>query len=412
MISRRILIRLTLLALAAAAVTGLAVLFLPGWSVSGRLALSSAATVAACGLLLVFCGHDQAGRATPLQVTWTVWVGGLLLITLGFLWLDPWMPGRRGGALLWIWAVYGLGAFVVAFAALRERSRQGERSCVLSENLSLIAAAAGFLVGASTMLARPWSNLAFAGGLAAGALALGLGLAAACALGIRTGSRARLVSSLDRRLAQAGVATSLLTTCAWILILWRCFHPLIGDDANRTQDPEPDLLALATAGSTLSLAAALWCSLHPLGFQGWTALLPGACSGLTLMLGSMASILASGRLDLRMDGTLFGRAIFAVLLLDVCCLIAVPVAMRMGRSMRGSHDFVQRIAAWRARCPRCRAEGTLKPGMNACAECGLTILLDFRDDRCPACGYDLHDAATPTCPECGRERQVPTTASA
>lgn len=132
--------RFTLAALAASAVTGMAVLFVPGWNVTGRLALSSVASLISCGLLLIFCGHDDRGKATSLQVTWTVWVIGLLLITLGFLWVERLMPGRQGAALLWVWAVYGLGAFVVAFPALRARSRDGERACVLSERISLVGA--------------------------------------------------------------------------------------------------------------------------------------------------------------------------------------------------------------------------------------------------------------------------------
>jgi hypothetical protein len=49
----------------------------------------------------------------------------------------------------------------------------------------------------------------------------------------------------------------------------------------------------------------------------------------------------------------------------------------------------------------------LHPGENACGGCALVLVIGFRDDTCPECGYDLRPAASPTCPECGRARQVP-----
>lgn len=407
MLPRKLLVRLTLAALAASAATGLAVLFVPGWSVTGRLALSAAGTVICCGLLLVFCGQEDRGKATPLQIVWTVWVTGLLSITLGFLWLERLMPGRQGAALLWAWAVYGLGAFIVAFPALRARSREGERACPLSERLSLAGAVAGFVAGSVCMLVRPWSDLALFGGLLALTLALLPGLGAVCALTIRVGPRAGMVHPRDRAIGWFGVAISGLTMAAWIAVLLQAFAPCLADGQARPADPSLDLTAASIAGSALAMALSLWCALHPLGFRGWSALLPPTSALLTLLLGGMAALAASGRLGLALDGSLFSRAMFAVLLLDCCTLLAIPVAMRMGRSMRGSHDFVQRVDTVRTRCPRCRSVMLLRPGENACDDCGLVTLIEFRDDRCPGCDYDLRRTVADACPECGRARQVP-----
>jgi len=407
MLARGTLIRLTLAALAAAAISGVAVLFVPGWSISGRLALSAAATVVACALLMVFGGSEERGRATLLQLVWTVWVVGLLLIFITFLWLDQSVPGGDRGALLWAWSVYGLGAFVVAFPALRERGRSAGGPWQLCERLSVGGAAAAFVTGSGLMLARPWSDMAFAGGMLALTLALGLGLAALGALALRIGPTFPAVSAMDRVVARVGVAMAMATTIAWITLALLSHGANILDASARIRSATPDLTAGGMVCLAVTLALSLWSVLHPLRFQGWSALLPHVSGGLTLVLGAMTAAAVTERFGLRVDDSIFGRAVFAVLILDVCTLLTIPIAIRMGRAMRGSRDFVRPVRELRSRCARCRTTFTMRPGSNACTACGLVTLLDFRDDRCPGCDYDLRSASARTCPECGRERQMP-----
>jgi predicted amidophosphoribosyltransferase len=46
-------------------------------------------------------------------------------------------------------------------------------------------------------------------------------------------------------------------------------------------------------------------------------------------------------------------------------------------------------------------------GESVCKGCSLVIRLDFRDDLCPGCGYDMRGTPATTCAECGRARQMP-----
>ncbi|NBX25783.1 MAG: hypothetical protein EBQ99_07005 [Planctomycetes bacterium] len=411
MLARRLLVRLTLGALAAAAISGVAVLFAPGWAVSGRLAVSAASTVVACALLMAFSGHEEGGRSTPVQLAWATWVTGLLVIFLAFLWFEARLPGGDRGALLWAWSVYGLGAFVVAFPALRERGRPAAHTWQWFEVLSVIGAGSAFITGSVFMLVRPWTDMSFLGGMLALTLAMGLGLAAICAVSLRTGPSAPVVGPRDRMWARVGVAMALATTAAWIILLLLTQGSILLDPTVRVREPSPDFAAGATVGLAVTLAITLWSVLHPMRLQSWGALLPHASGGLTLLLGAMIAAIQCKRFDLALDGwgprAYFGRAVYAVLLLDICTLLTIPIAIRMARSMRGSRDFVRPVHELRSRCPRCRTTATLQPGFNACMECGLVTLLDFRDDRCPGCDYDLRGAHLRTCPECGRERQMP-----
>jgi hypothetical protein len=98
--------------------------------------------------------------------------------------------------------------------------------------------------------------------------------------------------------------------------------------------------------------------------------------------------------------------------MDASALVTVVLVLRARRSGPDTDDFLKPIEGLPLKCPRCSAPRMATLGESACASCGLVLLLAVRDDQCPACRYDLRGNSQTCCPECGRLRQLPDSATA
>ncbi|NBX25782.1 MAG: hypothetical protein EBQ99_07000, partial [Planctomycetes bacterium] len=317
--ARTTLIRLTLSMLAITAVIGAIAVLMPpeepGWRMASSeiAALSAIAALVACGLLLLLSRDDATKRPTLLQITWFVWVTGLLLLFLTHIWKDSfYFPMYFDASFTHqfiMWSLIGLGSIAMAVPILRNRAIFPRLGWQLSEALTLIGAAVALL-----------ASLYFDGGLKTDGLALALSvavaftmgltssLAAICAMPLAAGVNLHFVSPRHRILARVGICASLLSANLWIVM----FLELLGFRILRWgwyQDLESSvhiLLIASLISLAISIAVACWTMMRPMRLRGWTAFLLKASIGLVLVGHVIAAIMAIGP----PDPVIFGRKSF------------------------------------------------------------------------------------------------------
>ena len=171
--------------------------------------------------------------------------------------------------------------------------------------------------------------------------------------------------------------------------------------------PPAWLAACATGSFTVALSIALWCLLGLAQLTGAAAYLRHAATICTAVMGGLITSLINDALATGRDDSLLWRVAYALAILDICTLLAAGVMMRMGRVRRLSGAEVPPITTASVRCPRCNHAHPATIGESVCKGCSLVIQIDFRDDLCPGCGYDMRGTPATTCAECGRVRQMP-----
>ncbi|MFM7810123.1 MAG: hypothetical protein ACKPEA_19675, partial [Planctomycetota bacterium] len=134
-------------------------------------------------------------------------------------------------------------------------------------------------------------------------------------------------------------------------------------------------------------------------------LLPGTVA-LTLSLGTLLTLAPHEWMHV-LPNEIAERAIMALAILEAAMLLAAGLVWRARHAESAGSTGTDPIATMRLDCPRCGVTRDATRGESACRQCGLAVLLDFRDDRCPACAYDLRGRPAGSCPECGRARQMP-----
>lgn len=402
MLSRQILVRVILVALAAAALMGVAAVFAPSTAV-GQMVLSALVVVGAAAALLPVGGSGSTERVGAVQVVWTGYVLVLAALALVYVWTKGTMGAIPIGTMTLSWGGMGLVAFLLAMRALKAWS---ERPWPLQHRIALYGAVFGFGVGmpAVVMLeALPVQQLAVE---LYWAVIVGSGLAAMNANGLRP-SRWHSPRRLDRIIAMAGMAATVLGVIAWVAQSLHRLGPRIsGGFAVAEAMPDPALLTFGVAMGAAATAAALWSVMRPLGLAGAMGWLAPTASALTLGLGMVLTMATVDRLRYAAGEDLLWRIGAAVAILDASVLLAAAVAIRIRGSVRGTDAYTSPVEAMAAKCPRCRSAMHLVPGENHCRHCGLAILIGFRDDRCPQCEYDLRSSNAAGCAECGRVRQA------
>jgi hypothetical protein len=415
MLERAILVRAMLLALLASACAGITLVFLPNLPWTGQVAATAGIVVVACGLLLAQGPWRAEGdRLTMAQRLWVTYITVPAVVAIALVWIAP----RRGSPLdplvlgLFTWVSYGLPSFLMALPALRARGGDDNEGRLNRTARRILAGCAGtgFLVA---MVGHQLAGM----GADQGALfvfwlylvlMLHAGLGAAAAMALPSASPGGARTRGERGIAIAGLAASAASFVAWELVLAQIFgNAPVGAIGARLADPSQPLLTAAVALSSVAVTTALWCPLQAMRLVGWPRAVQVLATAITGTLGAMATFGVAGWAVQVFGDELVGRIVFALVILDACTLIAVAVAVRVSRRGRGSAAFLQPVESMRVRCPRCQAGAELRPGENACASCGLAIVIGFRDDRCPACEYDLRTVgAGAACPECGRARQM------
>ena len=413
MLTRSLMLRVLLVALAAAVVLAIAGIFGSSDEIWRFLSTSLALGIAAA-LSMPFMPGERSGRFT----TFGRFAVGYLAIGASAFIAMLWLDGRpiqlpldlEQAFFTWLWL--GLPALLAAVPALRRRSLD-DRSLELAERLSIggsILAAAVGTIGAlvsSPVFFTNWS-------LEIGFVLLAASIASSsAAVGLRRPSQVRFgaapdAAGLDRRLAPIGIGSAALYALASTMAI------LLGRGRTFGATPDPNLeLAWAIACVPLAPMAsiAVWNLTglatieSPLRYTRHLATASSAACGIVVAVDRLDRTFGS-EIEPILGRSFAGQLTATFAIVAGASLLAALVLMRMHRARPIASEPIRSLD-WR--CPRCERRSEIALGEHSCAGCGLAVLIDVRDDRCPKCGYDLRGLPPGSChcPECGRARQTP-----
>lgn len=413
MLIRAVVLRVMLGALALAALFGVAAVFVDGLLPAGRLLGTSLTIAIASGMLLPVSATNAARRFSALAVTWTCYVGiGALLVTVAIWHRGPIGMGWGMELPAVAWVGYGLGSILVAVSPLTRWHTGMDRAYRLAESIALWGSASAFALALMLQL-----SLGTGTGSefppAAYFIALGATVVAAiCAIGLRSSpSRPRrdevMPGAGDRTLGAIGIGATAVSALLWLWLAFESIRPFGGEPTEAPWTANQHAAA-ATAAGTVALCAALWLMLGIFPFKGLSRILRHLTVICTACVGAIVAAEQAGLVWSVWRDFMLSRLLAALVIVDACALLAAVVILRIGKSSGAGSDRMRPVSTARLTCPRCQRPHLATRGESACGECQLVVLLEFRDDVCPGCGYDLR--ALPegsSCPECGRLRQVP-----
>ncbi|MFM7050895.1 MAG: zinc ribbon domain-containing protein [Planctomycetota bacterium] len=401
---RAIVLRSLLGALTAAALSGIFAVFADS-SVGGRLAGTSVVLAFACLALLSVVPRDADDRIDLLRGCVLGFVGVAATLTIAWIWT----AGAKAefiGETTFVWYFTGGPALIAAMPALRMR-RDPDRSLAIAERVLIGGCFAALALSLLFLLAKRLQGATFYSPtpIASGLVLVG---AAICAGSAATGLRKPVSARRPKyappertgaAFAWTGILAAAVSAGALLIEIW----------SQDSAGPEGGLLTLGIAAATVAAPLAAWNALQLVPVEMPLALLRPATVGALFVSGVLSTILSGDWSAAGPDTRdLLGRSLVASVILTATTLIGAAVAFRLRRIAPISAAPIDTLE-WT--CPRCRtkAEIDLDRGGCTCTGCGLSVIVSLRDDRCPACSYDLHamPEGQTNCPECGRARQVP-----
>lgn len=420
MLTRALALKGLLVLLGTAAALAIVSIFLQmdlGWRLSGVSAVLGVAIALAIPVVPTAAGT----RLTPFGAVYLGFLAfGAICATVSILTdgESPWID------LVGLWTLLGVPLLGATAPALASRANT-DRALDLAERVSiggaaLVAAAALALTIPDRRFAPAWIDGLWSG-IEYGFVMLGSVVpAAACATGLRRPSKARFAAlppatRVDRAVGAIGFLAALATLLASLAAL--AVPAVLAQDGGAVMPESVQALwPFAATTAPVAVAAGAWCYLGLTVVPGPFRFLRHLSAAALLATGT---VLAAGYwLELSHLATfqppflseLLGRLTFAFAVLAGTSLLAAIVFMRIHRARPFAGERIARVD-WR--CPRCGRREIIALGGHTCGECGLSAEIRVRDDRCPACAYDLRGIPVdaPRCPECGHERQRPAPAS-
>ena len=413
MLTRSLVLKSMLVALAASALLGLAAIFLDS-ALANRI-LQTAVLIAVASALMIPAAARNA--STGIDLYQRVHLGYIVIATL-LLMMVIWSGGMGSNlleGLIVTWFALGIPAYLVATPALFHR-RRDDRALALAESIAiwgafvvLLGTCAAWIFGSAIPSSSPmysmnsaWNSYEYYNSI--GFIMLAATVAAATsAVGWRAASTSRFnatpaPSALDRRLAPIGIGCA---ACAGILGGIAVITTRL--DANSASEWWPATVlfgALATAIGVWNLLGLSRCA-SALRFLRHLASTSVLALGLILTYALWLDTTQWG-----IHSEFMGQLMLAFAVVASTSIIGALILMRIHRGRAFDADPITSIE-WK--CPRCSVQSAIALGESSCAGCGLAVLIDFRDDRCPGCGYNLSGmpASSMKCAECGRARQMP-----
>ncbi len=400
MLTRSLVLKSMLVALAASALLGLAAIFLDS-ALANRILQTAVLIAVASALMIPAAARDASTRIDLYQRFHLGYIIIATLLLMMVIWLS-FASIQMWQGLIGTWFALGIPAYLVATPALFHRRRE-DRALALAESIAiwgalvvLLGTCAAFMIGSTT-----WNSSSDS--LLIGFIMLAATVAAATsAVGWRAASTSRFnatpaPSALDRRLAPIGIGCA---ACAGILggIAVIITRP-VANSPSQWWTATVLLGALATAIGVWNLLGLSRCA-SALRFLRHLASTSVLALGLILTYALWLDM-PRGPLS-----EFMGQLVLAFAVVASTSIIGALILMRIHRGRAFDADPITSIE-WK--CPRCSVQSAIALGENSCAGCGLAVLIDFRDDRCPGCGYNLSGmpASSTNCAECGRARQMP-----
>lgn len=412
MLTRSLVLKSMLVALAASALLGLAAIFLDS-ALANRI-LQTAVLIAVASALMIPAAARNA--STRIDLYQRVHLGYIVIATL-LLMMVIWSGGMGSNlleGLIVTWFALGIPAYLVATPALFHR-RRDDRALALAESIAiwgafvvLLGTCAAWIFGSAIPSSSPmysmnsaWNSYEYYNSI--GFIMLAATVAAATsAVGWRAASTSRFnatpaPSALDRRLAPIGIGCA---ACAGILGGIAVITRPAANSPSQWWTATVLLGALATAIGVWNLLGLSRCA-SALRFLRHLASTSVLALGLILTYALWLDTTQWG-----IHSEFMGQLMLAFAVVASTSIIGALILMRIHRGRAFDADPITSIE-WK--CPRCSVQSAIALGESSCAGCGLAVLIDFRDDRCPGCGYNLSGmpASSTNCAECGRARQMP-----
>lgn len=399
--TRSLLLRVLLLAVAGSALLGVVAIFAQS-ALSGQLVGSAITCAFACALIVPVTPREPGDRVDSIAVIYMSYIGVSAALVLLLIWNSTLFGSLDSIVALWFFV--GVPAMLLVVGALRSRLA-AKPPLRASEDIAAwgVAGTLGFTM---VLHAAAPGTLSSEGEIAFGYILIAAVLVASlAATALRPRAKHPLSGTpdpppIERRLAWLAFALTLLAAIA--------SFTAIESGAGLSRGGSPWLTAMLLA--TFAVPIAIWNYFGLAHADLKLFAMRVTATATTFVAGGCATY--AGWLDYGSTGAeidLAVRAALAAMIVAIASTLAGLVTLRMARmraALAGPITFID----WK--CPRCKTPAGGPPGELRCQRCGLTAIIGFRDDLCPDCGYDLHAMrdASKNCPECGRERQMPAVA--
>jgi len=402
---RRAILAVTFAAIAVSMVSGAAAALMSDATQAMRVGGSALLVVIASALMLPVVSPRDGRRPGLLQVCLAILVLGALSLALCVVW---WQSLTRQSPefvamMLAAWIGFGLGSMVLAMQPLRRRRDQPDHEGTPPDRALLWGAGIAWITGLALQARHGATMTSAFASVTYGILWLGTALTAACLASFSPATQDFAPRAIERIAGALGT----LATLALVTVLLAWAHgSIVGSMPAGGPLGVADPLRFCCASASVAAVLATVSAIGPVRVTGILRLIGPLAIVLMGVLGGIVTASVSST-QLWLGSELTTRVCIALAILESGMLVTVALIMRSRRMLRQAGSTVEPVTQLAIKCPRCATPREAPCGESACPDCGLVVIIDFRDDTCPSCKYDLRHAPPGGCPECGRARQMP-----